>query len=206
VNWLEAVGLKVNGDKSFLAGNFKESCGVDAFRGVDITPLYLKHRPDQSVASPTAIAGFIAFSNNTWKRGLYETSTWVRNLVEDLLGKSLPMVSEFSGAFGWHSRLDTMHSHKWCVRTHRFLTRTLVLVPIKRDDRLDGYAALLKCLSQPQEEDALNELPLHKREKEVFTSLFPKPMARDPDHLSSTAMRYKVRMVQRWVPTLTRVG
>jgi hypothetical protein len=206
VDWLTAVGLKVNSDKSFLVGNFKESCGVDAFRGVDITPLYLKHRPDQVSASPSVIAGFVAFSNNSWKRGLYETSTWVRDLVEDLLGKKLPLVSEFSGSLGWHSRLDTMMAHKWCHRTHRFLTRTLALAPIKREDKLDGYAALLKCLSQPQVEDAQNELPHHKGEKEVFTSLFPKPMARDPDHLSSTAMRYKVRMVHRWVPALTRAG
>ncbi|DAD51922.1 RNA-directed RNA polymerase, partial [ssRNA phage Gephyllon.1_16] len=52
VDWLHTVGLKVNTKKSFLVGNFKESCGVDAFRGVDITPLYIKHRPDQTEADP----------------------------------------------------------------------------------------------------------------------------------------------------------
>lgn len=48
VDWLHAVGLKVNDKKSFLEGNFKESCGVDAYLGVDVTPLYIKHRPDST--------------------------------------------------------------------------------------------------------------------------------------------------------------
>ena len=206
VNWLTAVGLKVNESKSYLAGNFKESCGVDAFRGVDITPLYIKHRPDQTVASPSVIAGFVSLSNNLWMRGLYSTSTVLREHVEGLLGRTLPLVSKHSGSLGWHSRLDSMTLHKWCNRTHRFLTRTLALAPIKKDDRLDGYAALLKCLSLSTEVQDNNILSLHQEEDESVRSLFPKPLAREKDHLSKTTMRYKVRIVQRWVPTLTRVG
>ena len=39
---LGLFGFEVNDDKSFNAGNFRESCGSDYFRGVDIRGVYLK--------------------------------------------------------------------------------------------------------------------------------------------------------------------
>ncbi len=202
VTWLTDVGLKINIRKSFLTGNFKESCGVDAFRGVDITPHYVRYRPDQTDASPNVIASFIELSNHLWMDGLYATSTCLKNEVEETLGRSLPLVSRDSGSFGWHSRLDAMTPHKWCNSTHRFLTRTLALAPIKRGDKLDGYAALLKCLLSARSDEAPEGFSTSKSIRYFSRSLYPEPMARDEDHLNSTSMRYKVRIKQRWVPTL----
>jgi hypothetical protein len=206
VDWLHAVGLKVNVKKSFLTGNFKESCGVDAFRGVDITPLYIKHRPDQTEVIPSVIAGFVSLSNHMWLSGLYEAGTWLKNEVESLLGKRLPLVSRDSGSLGWHSRLDAMAPHKWCRRTHRFLTRTLALTSIKRSDKLDGYAALLKCLSSAREGPPLDKEGFQQDRSKVQQNLFPEPLALDSDHLLKSAIRYKSRIGPRWVPTLLRVG
>jgi hypothetical protein len=205
VDWLHDVGLKVNVKKSFLTGNFKESCGVDAFRGVDITPLYIKHRPDQTEADPNVIAGFVSLSNHMWLSGLYEASTWLKNEVEALLGRTLPLVSRDSGSLGWHTRLDGMTAHKWCRTTHRFLTRTLALTSIKRSDKLDGYAALFKCLSSARDDNQLNVDGYQQDRSKVQKNLFPEPMAQEPDHLERTPMRYKSRIRPRWVPTLTRV-
>lgn len=39
---LPKAGLKVNATKSFVKGSFRESCGMDAYRGIDVTPLRLK--------------------------------------------------------------------------------------------------------------------------------------------------------------------
>lgn len=41
-NDLESFGLVVNRTKSFWRGQFRESCGVDAFKGVDVTPVRWK--------------------------------------------------------------------------------------------------------------------------------------------------------------------
>jgi hypothetical protein len=41
-NDLESFGLVVNRSKSFWRGNFRESCGVDAFNGIDVTPVRWK--------------------------------------------------------------------------------------------------------------------------------------------------------------------
>lgn len=39
---LEVLGFRVNGDKTFLQGPFRESCGVDFWKGVNVRGVYLK--------------------------------------------------------------------------------------------------------------------------------------------------------------------
>jgi hypothetical protein len=179
VTWLEVVGLKVNHNKSFLEGNFKESCGVDAFKGVDVTPLYLRYRPDDQSTEPSVIEGLVATSNQAWLRGLYSFSTCLADEVESRLGTRLPLVSKKSGSLGWHSRLDAMNPTRWNRRLHQLETRALVLKALKRRDRLDGHAALLKFFHVPL-------------------------LGRDKDHLEKSHIRFKNRLVRTWVPT--RVG
>lgn len=42
---LENSGFVLNSAKSFAEGNFRESCGMDAFCGVDCTPVYVRDLP-----------------------------------------------------------------------------------------------------------------------------------------------------------------
>jgi len=46
INDLESFGLLVNKEKSFWRGAFRESCGVDAFNGVNVTPIRWKTTTD----------------------------------------------------------------------------------------------------------------------------------------------------------------
>lgn len=39
---LRILGFVVNSDKTFISGDYRESCGMDAWRGFDVTPLKLK--------------------------------------------------------------------------------------------------------------------------------------------------------------------
>lgn len=50
---LPFFGFKVNVDKTFIDGPFRESCGGDYFRGVDVRPLFIKeeiNEPQQWIA------------------------------------------------------------------------------------------------------------------------------------------------------------
>lgn len=40
-----SCGFKVNGEKSFAQGPFRESCGADYYQGIDIRPVYQKTAP-----------------------------------------------------------------------------------------------------------------------------------------------------------------
>lgn len=48
---LESFGLKVNKEKSFINSHFRESCGVDAFKGSNVTPVRWKCSPDAEYLS-----------------------------------------------------------------------------------------------------------------------------------------------------------
>lgn len=199
VAWLQEVGLKINLKKSFLVGNYKESCGVEGFRGVDITPIYIRHRPDSSLTDPNVIAGLVSTSNQLWMEGLYEASTCLSNEVEERLGYSLPLVSKVSGSLGWHSRIDASFAHKWCKRTHQLLVRAPVLKSVKRDDRLGGYAALLKffCTAKSR----VGEVASFARDTSHLS-----PSWSPVDHLSKTPIRFRSRIASSWVPARLSAG
>lgn len=60
---LEFFGLTVNEEKSFTSGHFRESCGGDYFKGVDVRPHFLKE-------SPCEPQQLISFANGVRRMGL----------------------------------------------------------------------------------------------------------------------------------------
>lgn len=68
---LHDLGLKVNTSKSFSFGYFRESCGMDAWKGVDLTPC----KPKVVVAdAPQTYAALIDISNNLYCKGLWHAA------------------------------------------------------------------------------------------------------------------------------------
>jgi hypothetical protein len=66
---LEAVGLKVNRDKSFWNGFFRESCGGDYFNGHNVTPIRCKALPENNARARHRTAELF---NNFIRRYGYE--------------------------------------------------------------------------------------------------------------------------------------
>jgi len=176
MTWLESFGLKVNRKKSFTVGNFRESCGLDAWGGYDCTPFYIKDRPDNPEMEPSAIAGFVALSNHSWLKGHYEFATELKSLVEGTLKRYLPLVGRSSGALGWHSRVDACHANKWDDKLQRLVFRAPVLKAPLRRDKIDGEAALLKFFLTPLIE-------------------------RFPKHLKVSIKRFEPRLAWHYHPT-----
>lgn len=56
IDALNFLGFSVNGSKSFLAGNFFESCGADYFRGLKVRPFYLRGSADSNIPYSLQIA------------------------------------------------------------------------------------------------------------------------------------------------------
>jgi len=70
--WLEAFGLKVNLAKSCTTGFFRESCGVDAYKGVVVTPVRFRTEW-ASRPSPNVYTSYIAYANSYYKQHFYRT-------------------------------------------------------------------------------------------------------------------------------------
>lgn len=78
---LELFGFSVNPDKSFTSGDFRESCGMDAWKGHDVTPLKLKNFSfDFDGSAPCSYENcsrFISYANSLWSRGYVKTRSFL---------------------------------------------------------------------------------------------------------------------------------
>lgn len=92
---LTAVGLRVNVHKSFWKGSFRESCGVYAFRGYDVTPFRVRHA---RVADPTSTWSMVCTANNAFSKGYWRTSQWIERQL--LSGINLPATDRRCSPFG----------------------------------------------------------------------------------------------------------
>lgn len=141
---LEHCMFKVNTRKSYDCYNFRESCGVDAFRGQDVTPVYWK---GLNTGKPESKASTLAVHNNLIKRFLMHTAGYIASTVRKR--SQIPYVSPDSGVIGFHcrteSRLPTFTRRRWNRSLHREENLILTLrgevtkVPTNDDSALLQY-------------------------------------------------------------------
>lgn len=78
---LSYLGLKVNTSKTFSKGFFRESCGVDMFKGQNVTPTYLLQT--SSDVSPSTLASWVETGNNFHLKGFWSVSNWIYGLCSE---------------------------------------------------------------------------------------------------------------------------
>jgi hypothetical protein len=84
IQYLELFGLKVNFDKSFWNGKFRESCGGDYYAGEWVSPVRLRHELPQSLADVDGIVGLVAFRNLLYFEGYWETARKIDDRLQTL--------------------------------------------------------------------------------------------------------------------------
>lgn len=124
VRLLTLLDLKVNLSKSFSKGNFRESCGFDAYRGYDVTPV--KPR-SLDVTTPEGRMSVLELSNNLFRKGMWKASWAAWSLLPEMTLRHLPVVGPRSGMSGLVSFCGgTIDGLK--TRFNRNLHRTEALV------------------------------------------------------------------------------
>lgn len=145
VDSLQATGLLVNTRKSFWTGKFRESCGMDAFAGERVTPVYVRRPFPTTTADAAGVLSWVSLGNQLYMAGYWGAARFTRGLVEKLLGP-LPMVDPEAGCLGWHSIRRTVSVHGWDKHLHKFVVRAFTTRTNWRNDPIDGAPALMKCL------------------------------------------------------------
>jgi hypothetical protein len=103
---LSLVGLKVNEDKTFGGKYFRESCGVDAFKGDDVTPVKIKTFYRR--AKPGTVISVVDTANLLYKKGLWWTADTLRKSVPS---GNIPVVYARSGVWGDASYMGFSFNH-----------------------------------------------------------------------------------------------
>jgi hypothetical protein len=97
---LEDLGLKVNPNKTFGTGKFRESCGCDAYDGYDVTKVAVISMPE--VSRPGSIMSSVDTHNNFFMKELWESARYIKTTVMRLSRYRIPDVEVDSGEFGWY--------------------------------------------------------------------------------------------------------
>jgi len=141
---LAYLQLKVNGTKTHYKGHFRESCGMDAYNGVDVTPLYLSSLELETTA--TNLESWIDVCNNAYLKGLWCLSDHMVRLIPARLRSRIPVSSKALGCLTLRSLLPTSLNGK--VRFSRTLHRDEVLglsFEVKEDKRRrESHSSLLQ--------------------------------------------------------------
>jgi len=138
---LRSLYFKVNEAKTFWTGLFRESCGVDAYAGEVVTPVYW-HGPltDQ----PESLASTVETAKNLYNRFYVRTSEYLRSTA---LAADLPLVRMDSDIVGWTSFVDPGKPRflktRWNLELQRreFQVRTVQAL-VKKHPLSDGSALL----------------------------------------------------------------
>jgi hypothetical protein len=150
IEGLEEVGLLVNRSKSFKNGFFRESCGVDAYKGVDVTPTRVKSVWTGVSTDPGAFAAYVAYANAYAAKGYKHASDYLWSNIESVYGHvpSGFQNSPYICRIVTDSRdVDNNRDHcktRYNRSLQRIEYRVRVLEPVTVVSGLDGWPRLLK--------------------------------------------------------------
>lgn len=169
---LELLDFKVNTDKSYWTGRFRESCGVDAFDGVDVTPIFWRSLPK---SNPESIASTVSVRNNFYSKFFLSTAAYLASTIRKA---NLPSISMDSGVCGFKSRVGPVvnrHLTRYNMDLHRMETLVPQLSTVVKKSPITDDSALLQYFTED-----------------------PSPFTK---WKSGTAMRPRLKIRPRWVPT-----
>jgi len=175
LRYFPLVGLRFNESKCCVSGSFRESCGCDAFRGIDVTPIRLRntwsHR-DQRDA--TELVSYVELSNSMYRAGYWGVASMIMDMVESRYGR-LPYKDDIvkvkpirlnipglasrdytvSSIIGWirpHVNPSSMNKRRkikrrYNLRSQQLEYHTWVVSPKRKTFRVDGWQECLRVLN-----------------------------------------------------------
>lgn len=110
--YLPKFGMKFNQDKSFYRGKFRESCGLHAFNGESITPIYIKYLPKSQRVSPAELQSIIANERGFYTAGYRRLTNYYHERIK------LREVRAGSSEVGWwrdtpKDLIPSQHKKRW---------------------------------------------------------------------------------------------
>ncbi|DAD50373.1 TPA_asm: RNA-directed RNA polymerase [ssRNA phage Gerhypos.2_30] len=203
IRYLEGFGLLVNRDKSFWTGKFRESCGGDFYDGHDVTIVRMRsvlpdHRQQTREDYAGSVVSTVSFRNQLYKAGLWKTVEYLDSYLEGLI--PFPYVSEISPVLGRYSFLGIEPGGRVCPDLQIPLVKGMRVKATIPRSRLEGYAALNKCLTTMfhREGAPLEEVLFRDACLGDYTDYVP--TSRGSEHLEYAGRPVAVDIKHRWGP------
>lgn len=142
IECLESFGLKVNLDKSFWNGKFRESCGRDYYDGTDVSVVRVRHMLPSKRTDSEGVIATVSLRNRLYLAGLWRTARWVDSRMVPLM-RHYPYVAPTSPALGRISFLG-YETQKLHAHLHKPMVKAYVAHSRPPRSLVSGEGALLK--------------------------------------------------------------
>jgi hypothetical protein len=162
---LHLLGLKVNQDKSFVKGYFRESCGMDAFKGVNVTPIKTKCIV---ATGPQSRQSLVDYANNLHKAGFWYAAKVVESMLPEWVVNNLPVVGIGCGGDGRVSFQGTNREHlrkRYNEKLHRFEYRSYAQIVRTKRIPTNSLGGVLQYFAEAPEPTTKWEHGIHSRPK-----------------------------------------
>jgi hypothetical protein len=143
IDWLETFGLKVNRAKTFLKGNFRESCGADCFKGVEVQPFYVRKCSWYNGDGPEVLASLVETSNQAYLHGYWRVCEAIRRHISSRYG-SIPYGESSSAGLTYRSFLYKRSDLKWKKRYQSLQQKVYSVQGVTRTSTLSEWGSLRK--------------------------------------------------------------
>lgn len=194
IDHLQKYNCKVNTRKSFWTGKFRESCGVDAFDGYPVTPVYLRQLCPDNRRQAENIVSWVETANLFYKKGYWRVATFMFNKLERIIGR-LPYVSETSQGLGRVSFLGYRTVDRWNSKLQRFEFKSYFPSPVYRKDSLEGYAALSASFARS------SRRPCGPPSWSCVTTFKELTQPTDPLHMDRSVVHHALALRHGWLPS-----
>lgn len=192
-NLFHEFGNKVGTSKSYFRSNFRESCGVDAYCGIDVTPVYIRQNtPTQLKGQTERIISWVATANSFYHKGYFLVARQMKDMVEKVTGV-LPELSATSAGLGWEFPCMAKTPTRLNRKLQRLEVKTLIPKCIPSKDYINGYSALFKSLLRLEKpKQSLDFDWSWKRDNILHQE------QSDPDHLKRSMGFGTLTLQRRW--------
>jgi hypothetical protein len=145
---LESVGLMVNRSKSCTQGLFRESCGMDAYKGVSVSPQRIRTLWSSTPAA-SHYTSWIAYANSLWHSDYCHTSLFIAKELHRIY----PMIPHEDTCEYPALRIpvtETYPTPRTRVNSNlqRLERRVPTVEPIKCDNLSSGWDHLLRYFTE----------------------------------------------------------
>jgi hypothetical protein len=162
---LERVGLKVNVSKSCTTGNFRESCGMDAFNGVDVTPTRLRVPWSGKASDGSALASYSSLANSFERKGYMMLSSLLWKMVDRTYGltpygtsfSSYPCKVVSSAYVAEELNKLAGFRYRWNADLQRIEFKLRRVVAARRPSILDSWSRMLRNVTATGKTDNPSE-------------------------------------------------
>jgi len=164
IDSLEYFGFKVNTNKSFWTGRFRESCGKEYYDGEDVSLVRVRHALPTSRRDAQEMIALVSFRNQLYHAGYWQTCRSLDEEISRILDW-YPVVSKSSPVLGRNSFLG-FRWERVSRDTHSPLVKGYRVRATIPSNPLTGRRALTKCLLQLEVRDDIEVSDLPSPDKE----------------------------------------